>query len=164
MLPVFQFYNGGIMKQLFLLAVLFVFISGIICAQGKPATPAEAEAWAKKAISFYKDVGKEKAFDEFNNPKGKFTKGDLYIIVYDLTGKCWAQGSNIKMVGKDLIELKDADGKSFIKERVEIAKSKGKGWQNYRWSNPTTKVIEDKTVYLEKVDGFIFACGAYAKK
>lgn len=152
------------MKKLFITLLLSVFVCTIINAQGKPSTPAEAEAWAKKAIAYYKEVGKDKAFEEFNNPKGKFTKGDLYMIVYDLTGKCHAQGSNVKMVGKDLIDLKDADGKSFIKDRIEIAKTKGKGWQNYRWTNPTTKVIEDKTVYIEKVDGFIFACGAYAKK
>jgi signal transduction histidine kinase len=152
------------MKRLISLIILSALFFSVVMAQSKPATPAEAEAWAKKAIAYYKEVGKDKAFEEFNNTKGKFTKGDLYIIVYDLTGKCWAQGSNIKMVGKDLIELKDADGRSFIKERVDIAKAKGKGWQNYRWSNPTTKAIEDKTVYIEKVDGFIFACGAYGKK
>jgi cytochrome c len=152
------------MKKLLSMFLLSVFICTVVSAQGKPSTPAEAEAWAKKAIAYYKEVGKDKAFEEFNNPKGKFTKGDLYMIVYDLTGKCWAQGSNIKMVGKDLIDLKDADGKSFIKDRIEIAITKVKGWQNYRWTNPTTKIIEDKTVYLEKVDRFIFACGAYAKK
>jgi signal transduction histidine kinase len=67
------------------------------------------------------------------------------------------------MVGKDLAELKDADGKYFVKERIEIAKTKGKGWQDYMFTNPTTKKLEHKTAYIEKVDDFIFGCGAYKK-
>ena len=41
--------------------------------------------------------------------------------------------------------------------------AKGKGWQNYKWTNPQTKKIEDKTAYIEKVDDMIFGCGAYKK-
>jgi len=65
------------------------------------------------------------------------------------------------MIGKDLIELTDADGKFFVKERIEIAKTKGKGWQNYKFSNPSTKKIEDKTAYIEKYEDFIVGSGAY---
>jgi ATP-dependent Clp protease ATP-binding subunit ClpX len=43
--------------------------------------------------------------------------------VYDTGGKCLAHGQNEKQVGKDLIDLADADGKEFVKERVELAKS-----------------------------------------
>jgi signal transduction histidine kinase len=117
----------------------------------------------KKAIEFYKANGAEKAFAEISNPKGKFIKGDLYIFVYDLTGKCVAHGGNAKQVGKDLIELKDNDGRAFVKERIDLVKAKGKGWQNYNWTNPTTKAIEKKTAYVEKVDTYVFGCGAYSK-
>jgi len=142
-------------------AVLILLISvGFISAQGKPA---DAEAMVKKAIEFYKANGAEKAFAEITNPKGKFVKGDLYIFVYDLTGKCVAHGGNAKQVGKDLIELKDNDGKAFVKERIDLVKAKGKGWQNYNWTNPTTKAIEKKTAYVEKVDTYVFGCGAYSK-
>ncbi len=61
--------------------------------------------------------GKEKAFADFCNPKGAFVDPDLYITVYDLTGKCLAHGANSKMIGKDLIGLKDPDGVAFVKER-----------------------------------------------
>jgi cytochrome c len=36
------------------------------------------------------------------------------------------------MVGKDILDMKDADGKAFVQEIISIAKSKGKGWQNYK--------------------------------
>ena len=143
-----------------MIGVLFI---GTSMAQGKKSTPAEAEAMVKKAIVFLKANGKEKAFAAFSDKNGKFVAGELYIFVYDLTGKCVAHGGNAKMIGKDLIDMKDADGKSFVKERLEIIKSKGKGWQNYKWNNPANGKIEDKTAYIEKSGDVIIGCGAYKK-
>jgi cytochrome c len=151
------------MKHIFAALVSIILIAGIMVAQGKRGTPQEAEAMVKKAVAFVKANGKDKAFEAFNDQKGKFIDGDLYIFVYDLTGKCVSHGGNPKMIGKDLIDMKDADGKPFVKERVEIIKTKGKGWQNYKWTNPVTKTIEDKTVYIEKAEDVIVGCGAYKK-
>lgn len=69
-------------------------------------TAAEAEAMVKKAVAYIKEKGPEKAYDEFTNGK-QFKDRDLYVIVYDLNGKNLAQGANPKLVGKDLIGLKD---------------------------------------------------------
>jgi cytochrome c len=142
-------------------ALVLLCFAGIAAAGGKHGTPAEAEAMVKKAVNYYKANGRDKAFAEFDNPKGQFVRGDLYVMVYDMNGKNLAHGANPKMIGKDLIDLKDADGKAFVKERVEIAKEKGKGWQNYKWTNPVTHKIAEKTAYLEKVDDVIILCGAY---
>ena len=115
-----------------MLMVLLTLVLGIAMtqAQGKRGTPAQAEAMVKKVVDFIKANSKEKAYEAVNDVKGKFVDGDLYVAVYDLTGKCLAHGNNPKMIGKDLIDMKDADGKLFVKERVDLAKSKGSGWQN----------------------------------
>ena len=126
-------------------------------------TAAEAETMVKKAVQLIKTEGKEKAFAEFSNLKGKFVDRDLYITVYDLNGKCLAHGANPKMIGKDLIDMKDPDGKAFIKERMEIAKTKGKGWQDYKFNNPVSKKIEPKAMYFERLDDIVVACGIYKK-
>jgi signal transduction histidine kinase len=139
-----------------------MFLSSSAFCQVKSSS-AEAEAMVKKAITFYKANGMDKAFTEFNNTNGKFVAGDLYIFVYDMTGKCVAHGGNPKMIGKDLIGMKDADDKYFVKERIEIVKSKGKGWQNYKMTNPVSKQIENKTAYIEKLDNYVIGCGAYKK-
>jgi cytochrome c len=107
--------------------------------------------------------GKEKTFAEVNNPKGQFTDRDLYIFVYDLHGKCVAHGFNQKMIGKDLAEMKDPDGKLYVKERIEIAKTKGSGWQDYKFTNPVTKKLEPKTAFVQKHEDLIVGCGAYKK-
>ena len=126
-------------------------------------TAAEAEAMVKKAIQLIKADGKERAFVEINNPKGKFVDRDLYIFVYDMDGKCIAHGFNQKMIGKELIEIKDSDGKLYVKERVEIAKTKGKGWQDYKFTDPITKKIEPKSAYVERVENMIVGCGVYKR-
>ncbi len=143
-----------------LAAVLLICFSGSVFA-AEFGTKAEAEALVKKAVAYMKEHGKDKAFAEFGNPKGKFVDRDLYIFVYDMNGKCVAHGANPKMIGKDLAEMKDPDGKAYVKERIEIARTKGKGWQDYKFTNPVTKKIENKTAYIEKADTFIVGSGAY---
>ncbi len=143
-----------------LTAILLTACSSALWSAEK-GTASEAEALVKKAVAFMKANGKDKALAEFSNATGQFVKGDLYVFAYDMTGKCVAHGANAKMVGKDLIEMKDPDGKAYVQERVEIAKTKGKGWQDYKFTNPVSKKLEQKTAYIEKVDDIIIGCGAY---
>lgn len=122
---------------------------------------AEAEAMVKKAVAYIKANGPEKAYEEFTNGKS-FKDRDLYIIVYDLNGKNLAQGANPKLVGKDLIGLKDPDGKPLIKMFIDLAKEKGKGWvEGYKFMNPVTQKIEGKAMYLERVGDTLVGCGIY---
>lgn len=153
------------MKKILVLALLSILVlgRGDFLFAGEFGTKEEAEALVKKAINLIKTEGKEKAFAEINNPKGKFVDRDLYIFVYDMNGKCVAHGFNPKMIGKDLLEMKDADGRYFVKERIEIAKTKGKGWQDYKFTNPLTKKIELKTAYIEKAEDLIVGCGVYKR-
>ena len=153
------------MNKILVMMLAAVFLAGFpsFALSGEVGTPAEAEAMVKKAVEFIKVNGKDKAFAEFTGQKGGFVNRDLYITVYDLNGKCLAHGANDKMVGKDLIGLKDPDGKAFVKERMELAKSKDKFWQDYKFTNPVTKKIEPKSMYCEKFGDVIVACGVYKK-
>jgi len=153
------------MKKLFvtILVSLFLLSVGSISFAAEYGTAAEAEAMVKKAIAYLKANGKEKAFAEFSNPKGQFVDRDLYVTVYDLNGKCLAHGADPTMIGKDLISLKDTDGKAFIKERMELAKTKGKFWQDYKFMNPVSKKIEPKSMYCQRVGDIVVACGIYKK-
>ncbi|MNR23206.1 Methyl-accepting chemotaxis protein 4 [compost metagenome] len=65
------------------------------------------------------------------------------------------------MIGKDLIDIRDGDGKYYMRERIEIIKTKGKGWQDYKFLDPLTKKIEPKSMYIEKFDDLIVGCGIY---
>ncbi|CAN5134083.1 hypothetical protein BH11PSE9_BH11PSE9_02450 [soil metagenome] len=124
-------------------------------------TAAEAEAMVKKAVTYIKANGPDKSYEEFTTGKS-FKDRDLYIVVYDLNGKNLAQGANPKLVGKDLIGLKDPDGKPIIKMFVDLAKDKGKGWvEGYKFMNPVTQKMEGKAMYLERVGDTLVGCGIY---
>lgn len=122
----------------------------------------EAVAMVKKAVALIKSDGKEKAFTAIADPSNTtFHDRDLYIYVYDLNGIALAHGNNPKMVGKPLIGLKDNEGKLMIKEMVELAKTKGSGWVDFKWPNPVTKTVESKSGYVEKVDDMFVGSGIY---
>ena len=131
--------------------------------KAKNGTKDEAVAMVDKAIAHIKKVGKEKAFADFNNKSGPYTDRDLYVVVYDLKGKVLAHGANEKMIGKDVIDLRDNDGKYFVKERVEMMSKSAdaKGWQDYKFMNPQTRQIEPKQMYLRRLDDMIVGCGVY---
>lgn len=125
-------------------------------------SPDEAMAMVKKAVSLIKSEGKEKAFAAFSDPANTtFHDRDMYIYVYDMNGVAVAHGNNPKMVGKRLIDLKDNEGKPMIKEMVDLAKTKGKGWVDFKWPNPVTKSVESKSGYIEKVDDVLVGSGIY---
>ena len=149
-----------ILSTFFLGLAALVFSHGASAA-GEKGTADEATAMARKAVAYLKANGKEKAFAEFSNPNGQFKDRDMYIFVVDFNGKTLAHGANAKLVDKNMLELKDADGKLFIKEFIDVAMSKGKGWVDYKWPNPVTKAIEAKSSYVEKVDDMLVACGIY---
>ena len=125
------------------------------------ATKDEAVAMVKKGVAAIGTMGSEKAYADFSNPAGKWVDRDLYLAVFRLDGTALAHGANAKQIGVNLIDRKDIDGKEFIRERMELAKSKPSFWQDYKFQNPTTKKIEPKTMYCEKQSDTVVCAGVY---
>ena len=144
-----------------LLAVLAGATSFVTAAE--TVTKPEAEAMVKKALAYMKSNGREKTFAEIDKKDGQFVDRDLYLVVYGTDGVVRAHGANTKMVGKNLMELKDVDGKAFVKERVEMAKKKVPFWQDYKFNNPVTGKIEPKTMYCVPEEDIILCGGVYLK-
>jgi hypothetical protein len=129
-------------------------------ASEKGSAP-EAEALVHKAVAALKAEGPDKAFEEFTNGKA-FKDRDLYIFAYDLNGKCLAHGANVKLVGKDLIAMKDPDGKPLIKILIDVAKDKGHGWtETVKFRNPTTDKIQTRVNYVERVGDVVIGSGVF---
>jgi len=143
------------------LAALFILTQAH--AADQHGTAQEAVALVHKAIDYYKKNGKEKTYAMINDESPEFKAKDLYLFSSDLkAGPLAAHGANRKMVGKDMSMLKDADGNSITQKILDVANSKeGKGWADYKWPNPVTKEIEQKSTYVERVDDIYFACGIY---
>ncbi|HEY3401108.1 MAG TPA: cache domain-containing protein [Geothrix sp.] len=125
----------------------------------------EVVAFLKEAIAYYQAHGRAEAMREFTIPSGKFRRmgGELYITVYDLDGKCLAHGQEPTKVGIGALNSKDPDGKLIIKDRIALAKTHGKGWQDVKYKNPKSGTAEPKAMYYELHDGLVFATGIYKK-
>jgi signal transduction histidine kinase len=143
------------------LALIAALVGATVTAKEGGASADEATAMVKKGVAFIKSSGKDKGYAEISNKGGQFIDRDLYLVVYGLDGTVRAHGANEKMVGKNLIELKDVDGKPFVKERVELAQAKGTFWQDYKFTNPVTKKIEPKSMYCERLDDTVVCGGIY---
>jgi len=140
------------------LVALIAIQSSVLAAGG---TADEAKALAEKAAQLIQSQGKEKAFEAFNNPTGEFVDRDLYVAVTGLDGTNVAHGANKALIGKNLAGLKDVDGKPFVQEMVDLAKSTGSGWVDYKWSNPVSKKIEQKSSYIKRVGDVFVVVGIY---
>ena len=124
------------------LALAAVLGAGAAHAADDAATAKEAETMVKKGVAYIKANGKDKGFAEITRRDSKdFHDRDLYLAAHKLDGTCVAHGTNEKMVGKNFIEMKDIDGKEYIKERVDFGKSKASFWTDYKFVNPISKKI-----------------------
>jgi len=144
----------------------FVAFAGFVAGSAVAAergSAEEASALVKKAVAYIKANGKEKAFAAINDPKGQFADRDLYIFVYDMKGTNLAigNGNAAKMNGKNMLDMRDADGKYIIKGFIDLLSTKGSGWFDYKWPNPVSKNVEAKSSYVEKVDDLIVGSGIY---
>jgi len=144
-----------------LAAIAFSFVSYQAVAASDRASPQEAEAMVKKAVAYYKKNGREKTIVELMKKPGPFVDRDLYVTLYDMQANSLAH-INPKMVGKNMMELRDADGVYHIKARMEAASKGDHGWQDFKFFNPVSKKIEPKKMYWERYDNLVFACGAYS--
>jgi len=144
----------------FVLMLLVVLCTMSVTATSFADSPDQAVRLVKSAVAFYKANGLEKALEEFSNSKGQFKEGEVYIFAYDLTGTMLAH-PNASLIGHNLTDVPDADGKLFRKEFVTVATSKGSGWVDYKYQNPKTKLMERKTTYVEKIDDLIICCGIF---
>jgi cytochrome c len=125
------------------------------------ATKDEAVAMVNKAVAYFKKEGAEKAYAEFDKKGGEFTDRDLYVLVYGTNGKVLAHGANPKLIGKDMSDAQDVDGKYYVKERVELAAKQADFWQDYKFVNPVTKKIEPKQAYCSVQGEAIICSGVY---
>ncbi|MFS2018863.1 MULTISPECIES: cache domain-containing protein [unclassified Massilia] len=137
------------------------------CAGALAAEPTEKDAiaMAERGASMVKAKGKEEVMKRITAKDPEFVQGSLYIDMRDVkTGIVLAHPYNPSIVGKDLTDVPDANGKKYRREIIELAAAKGKGWVDYQYKNPTTGKIEPKTTYILLVDGVVLEAGLYKKQ
>lgn len=114
----------------------------------------------KKGYQFMKAHGRSSIVEAVNDQtKREFRYGPLNLFIYDFTGTPIAYGSNIALVGKNLIDLKDETGRYVVREIIEKARDEGAGWLDFRWRHSFF------SMYVEAIDlgseKFIIGTGVY---
>ena len=125
------------------------------------ATPAEAKAFSERAATHIMQVGEAKAFADFTRPDGGFVQGELYVFCYDRAGVNLAHGGNPLFVGKNLLHIKDPDGNEPNLEIVRTGFEQGQGWVDFKWPNPVTKKIQQKSAYVIRTNAAVCGVGYY---
>lgn len=127
-------------------------------------TEKDAVSMTERGAAFVKANGKDELMKHIAAKDPEFCQGALYIGMRDIkTGIMLAHPYNPSIVGKDLTDVPDANGKKYRRDIIELAAAKGKGWVDYQYKNPTTGKIEPKTTYVMKVNDVVLEAGIYKK-
>ena len=148
-------------------AFVFASLATIVLATSAPsiavgaATPEQAKAFSQRAAAYIKEVGEAKAFAEFTRRDGSFVDGELYVFCYDKDGNNMAHGGNPAFVGRNLLHIKDPDGLEPNNLIVRKGFDEGEGWVDFKWPNPVTKRIQDKSAYVIHTNDVVCGVGYY---
>jgi cytochrome c len=148
------------------LALALSLSSSFICAGAYAAEPTEKDAiaMAERGAALVKSKGKDEMIKRINAKDPDFVQGSLYVDLRDIkSGIVLAHPYNPSIVGKDLTDVPDANGKKYRREIIELAAAKGKGWVDYQYKNPTSGKIEPKTTYILRADDVVLEAGLYKK-
>jgi cytochrome c len=143
---------------------LLLVLASLACACGKAADRGSADAavaLVKMVVADLRKHEREKVIQDVQNQAARYRDRDLYIVIGTLEGVSVANGSNPKLAGKNVIDIRDADGVFFVRERIALAKNKGAGWHTYRWLDPISKQMQKKSMYVERYENLIVGCGIY---
>lgn len=125
------------------------------------ATPEQAKAIMWRAVDELKRQGVQ-AFPRFNDINGGFVQDDTYVFVVGIKDmRMHAHGAMPRLVGRNVAELLDANGKPIIRPMIDIVTSKGEGSLDYQWRNPVTGKIESKRTFLQRVGEYMIGVGYY---
>ena len=108
----------------------------------------------------------EDAFPLLRDRTGPFIAKDAYIFVIDpATGVELVNPAFPNLEGRNVLDVKDTQGKLFVREMLDLAKTRGSGWVSYMWPKPGEAVSTQKSTYVTRAnvgEGWLLvAAGVY---
>ena len=125
----------------------------------------QSTALLERAVAYLQANGPEKALAAFNQRKGVFVSDEYYVFAVGTDGILHASGgTSHSLVGLNVLGLQDAAGKPFIRDMLEMAKTRDSGVVEYRWLNQVDNRLENKTDQFRKVGNYIVCVGYYTPR
>ena len=145
-----------------LIVGLFVltFVFPVLAAD---LTPQRVVDHVDKAVQLILDKGEAEAYPLLTDPKGEWVDGDLYVFIYNFNGDIVAH-LNQKLVGKNLMKVKDVKGNVFAAEFVAYRqkRTKAKAGANTGGPNPAPRRLHPKpvlsNVFRARIPSLAWAC------
>jgi uncharacterized protein len=142
--------------------ILFSFVAVPSHAATPFGTADEAIAMVKRVQARFARDGADRTFAAVTAQDPAFRDRDLYVYIMNFDCVIQAHAARRELVGKSLWEFRDQDGIYPARNTVEMARTKGSGWIDYRWTNPKTGQVEAKSTYVEKLgDRYAIGVGIY---
>ena len=156
-------------KALYGSILISFWVVFLLAFPGFSATPEPQSEQAKqikalvdKAAALIESKGKD-AFPEFKKKDSEWYKGETYIFVDAMNGIILMHPTHPELEGKNLTNMKDVNGKLWMQEFIETAKTNGSGWVDYMWFKPGEDQPSKKISYIKKAkmpDGEMVILGA----
>ncbi len=112
------------------------------------------------AEAFIREKGAEYALKVFSTRNSPFIDKELYIFVLSTENVMLAHPFNPGLIGKNLSDYKDSNGKFIFQEFKKVVTGKGEGWVDYNWPKPGEQGEFPKSAYVKKVHGKDMYIGA----
>jgi cytochrome c len=132
-----------------------------LAAEGSGAE--EAKDLLNKAVTYLEKEGPAKAFCAFNDPRGAFHKGPLYVFAINMDGVYFAHSAAPSLVGLSLRDTRDAASQPVGKIIMDVIASQGEGAVDYMWLNYATNKVEKKHSFVKRVEEFVVGVGYYTQ-
>ena len=128
----------------------------IALAAGVPAgtrgTEADAKALLDRAAGFLRQHGAAAAPEAFARRDGALIDRDLYPTLIHRDGTLVAHGWTPALNGASVLDLKDVNGRPFIREALALVADHGGGAVSYAWTDPLSGQIAPKTMHVRRIE------------
>lgn len=155
--------SGTMFKKLALALTLVVF--SLTASASDKGTAEEATAMLENTATLYEQEGLEALIAAIGDTSNRtFNDRDLYVFLgtVETDGVLLAHGANPALVGRNLDGLVDANGSAFVLKIKKLARTRGEGWVDYVWTNPSTGKMEAKSTRVIRIgDAYYAAVGIY---
>ena len=134
-------------------------------AEGQSITPEQIIARVEKAAALVKTNG-ESAMDQFRGDS-EFVGNGTYVWIHNLDGIMIMHPMKNKLDGKQVLGIKDPNGKRLFSAMNSLVKKSGAGWVDYMWAKPGSNKPVPKISYVKLVEAdhnYVVGCGIYSDK
>jgi cytochrome c len=128
-----------------------LLVAGCARAPGPGSEQAkQVEALVDEAAALIEAKG-DAAFDEFRTKESEWYRGETYIFVDDMHGTALVNPASPGLEGTNILDMKDLNGKAFVREMIQMLEGKESGWIEYMWPKPGETEPSNKMSYVKRV-------------